>query len=162
MIGVIILAAASQLELPWQPIPLTFQSTTVILIGMVLGARLGAQVIMSYLLLGMLGAPVFAQFSAGIPVLLGPNGGYLIGFIPAVIIAGFLAQRGWAQYWWSSFAAGLVGTSILFLLGVSRLYFILGWHDALIVGLTPFLISEPVKLLVASFLAPRFWRHSVD
>src|SRR5690242_8292142 len=89
------LALASQISIPLQPVPLTFQSVTVLLIGMALGPRLGGYAIAMYFIAGCLGLPVFANFSFGPQVFLGASGGYLMGFLPAAVVSGYLAQRGW-------------------------------------------------------------------
>lgn len=156
--GVIVLAAASQLSIPLIPVPLTFQSATVILIGMAYGARYGTYVIATYLIAGACGLPVFADFSFGIAPFFGPTGGYLIGFLPAAFISGYLAQKGWAKGVISSFIAACLGVSIIFLLGISVLSTFVGWEKAIDVGLMPFILSEFIKLLAASLMIPRFWK----
>lgn len=157
--GVIILAAASQLSIPLQPVPLTFQSATVVLIGMAYGARNGAYVIMAYLIAGACGMPVFAGFSAGITVFFGPTAGYLIGFLPAAFFSGYLAQKGFAKNWISSFIAACLGVSLIFLLGVSMLATFVGWHQAIMLGIMPFVFSESIKLIAVSFLIPQCWKN---
>jgi biotin transport system substrate-specific component len=81
--GVFLLAFASQLTIPLVPVPLTFQSSAVILIAMLFGARLGAYTVLAYLAAGFCGLPVFAEFSAGPMHFVGPTAGYLAGFVPA-------------------------------------------------------------------------------
>src|SRR5262245_49962741 len=76
--GVIVLAFASQLSIPLQPVPLTFQSATVVLIGMVYGARYGTYTIATYLIAGACGLPVFINYSATLSHFLSPTGGYLL------------------------------------------------------------------------------------
>lgn len=156
--GVLILACASQLSIPFTPIPLTFQSTTVILIGMAYGARNGCYVVMAYLLAGLCGLPVFADFSGGIHKLFGPSMGYLLGFVPAVIISGYLAQKGWAKHVVSSFVAACLGVSAIFFCGVTVLSLLIGWENAIAFGLAPFILSEPIKLIAVSCLIPRLWK----
>lgn len=156
--GVLVLAIASQLSIPLKPIPLTFQSATVILIGMAYGPRNGSYVVMAYLLAGLCGLPVFADFSAGIPKLFGPSMGYLFGFLPAAWLSGYLAQKGWARGVLSSLAAACLGVSVIFLLGVSALAQFIGWDKAIAFGLMPFVVSEPIKLIAVSFVIPRLWK----
>ena len=156
--GVFLLALASQLSIPLQPVPLTFQSATVILIGIACGARLGCYVIVSYLIAGACGLPVFADFSAGIPYFFGPTGGYLIGFLPAAALSGTLAQKGFARSILGSFIAACLGVCIIFLLGVSVLSIFVGWHKAITFGIMPFILSEPLKLIAVALIAPRFWK----
>lgn len=158
-IGVVLLAIGSQLSIPLFPVPLTFQSATVILIGMALGARQGAAVVASYLLVGALGLPVFADFSAGLDKFFGPTGGYLLGFLPAAYLSGYLAEKGFSKTILGSFVATLCGVSIIFLGGLSYLSLFLGWEKAIAVGLLPFVVSEAVKLFVIALFTPKMWKQ---
>lgn len=156
--GVIVLAMASQLSIPLIPVPLTFQSATVVLIGMAYGSRRGAYVVGAYLLAGACGLPVFADFSAGILKFFGSTGGYLIGFLPAAWLSGYLSEKGWAKHIATSFIAASLGVSIIFALGVSVLATFIGWKEAIQFGLMPFLLSESIKLIAVSCLIPRLWK----
>lgn len=157
--GVIVLAIASQLSIPLNPIPLTFQSATVVLIGMAYGPRNGSYVIMAYLFAGLCGIPVFADFSAGLPKLFGPSMGYLFGFLPAAFLSGYLAQKGWARSVISSLVAAILGVSVIFFFGIIALAKFIGWEDAITFGLMPFIISEPIKLIAVSLVIPRLWKQ---
>ena len=159
-IGTLTLAISAQISIPWQPVPLTFQSSTVILLGLVLGWRLGAQIVLSYLFVGALGIPVFANFSGGLPVLYGPTAGYLYAFLPAAILAGYLAQHGWARNWGLSFFAAILAVTIIFIGGVIGLQFFVGWKNAVLLGVLPFIVTEPIKLLVAGIFAPFCWKKN--
>lgn len=154
----LLLAVASQISIPLQPIPLTFQSATVAFIGIALGAKRGSYAIATYLLAGICGLPVFANFSFGPSALLGPSAGYLIGFLPGAYVAGYLAERGFARHAISSFVAALAAVTCIFGLGVAVLATFIGWHSALALGLMPFVVSEPFKLLAVALVAPRFWK----
>lgn len=156
--GVIVLAFVSQLSIPLMPVPLTFQSTTVVLIGMAYGARYSVYVVAAYLIAGICGIPVFANFDAGSAKFFGPTLGYLLGFIPGAYLSGYLAQKGWASNVLGSFMTACLGTLVIFLCGVTTLAQMIGWHQAIAFGLMPFLISEPIKLLALSFITPRLWK----
>lgn len=158
--GVVLLAFASQLSIPLRPVPLTFQSATVVLIGMAYGARYSTYVVAAYLIAGILGIPVFADFSAGFNYIYGPTSGYLIGFLPAAWLSGFLAQKGWAKTVWQSFLATCLGVSVIFICGVSVLSLYIGFQKAIMYGVMPFIVTEPIKLFAASCLIPRFWKKS--
>lgn len=155
----ILLSLSSQLSIPLQPVPLTFQSITVIFIGMALGARLGFYAVSTYLFAGCLGLPVFANFSGGLPVFFGPTGGYLIGFLPAVALSGFLAQHGFAKSILTSFISAVFSTVLIFSLGLIVLAQYTGWHHAYLLGLKPFIATEFVKLLVLALFIPRCWKN---
>jgi biotin transport system substrate-specific component len=158
--GVLILAFASQLSIPLKPIPLTFQSATVVLIGMAYGARNGCYVVIAYLLAGLSGIPIFADFSSGIPKLFAPSAGYLFGFLPAALLSGYLTQKGWAKNVISSFAAACLGVSVIFFFGVTALAQFIGWENAIALGLVPFITTESIKLIAVSCLIPRLWKKS--
>lgn len=136
------LAIASQISIPLQPVPLTFQSVTVLLIGMGLGPRLGGSAVALYLIAGSLGLPVFADFQAGLAPFMGPTGGYLIGFLPAAILSGYLTQQH------HKVLGALLGTVIIFGLGFVYLSHLVGSTQAWLLGVKPFLVSEPIKLLI--------------
>lgn len=153
MVGVLFLALASHLVIPLQPVPLTFQSAAVILVGMAMGPRLAGITVLGYLLAGFCGLPMFASGGS-----LGPTLGYLLGFFPAAILSGWLAQRGFAKNIASSFIASLLGATIIFAMGLPVLAKFIGWHAAIAAGLMPFVISEPLKLLAISLIIPRLWK----
>lgn len=155
--GVIVLAFASQLSIPLRPIPLTFQSVTVVLIAMAYGARNGSLVVMAYLLAGICGLPVFADFSYGIPKLMGPSMGYLLGFLPAAFVSGYLAQRGFGRHVLSSFLTACLGVAIIFACGVPVLATFIGFKSAIALGLMPFMFTEAIKLGAVALVIPRLW-----
>lgn len=158
LIGVCLLGLSSQASIPLHPVPLTFQSATVLLIGMAYGPRLGASVIMAYWLAGILGVPVFADLNAGFPVFLEPDGGYLLGFLPGVVVAGYLTQYGWSKHVASGFAAAFIGAIALFACGVLGLRFFMDWHNAWLVGVKPFIFTEILKLVMVAWMAKRCWQ----
>ncbi|MBA3661775.1 MAG: biotin transporter BioY [Gammaproteobacteria bacterium] len=157
--GVILLAIASQLSIPFTPVPLTFQSATVVLIGMILGAKRGSYVLGVYLTAGLLGLPVFAEFAQGPIVFMGPTGGYLLGFLPAAMLSGYLAEKGFGQSMFKSFVAALCGVTVILTFGYLHLALLIGFENAFKWGVQPFLLPEAVKLFFASLLIPRFWRN---
>lgn len=159
--GVFLLTFASQLSIPLQPVPITFQSATVILIGMAYGVRNGAYVVATYLCAGALGLPAFAKFSVGLPYFYGPTSGYLIGFLFAAMTSGYLAQKGFAKNFILSFIAAMVGATIIFTVGTLVLANMIGLSKAIQFGLMPFIISEPIKLLAVAWCVPKFWSKSL-
>lgn len=156
--GVLLLAFASQLSIPLEPIPLTFQSSTVILIGMMYGARNSCYVVMAYLLAGLCGLPMFANFASGLSIFYGSSAGYLLGFLPAALVSGYLTQRGWANTFFSSFAVACLGASIIFFFGITVLTQFIGFKNAIAFGFTPFIISEIIKLIAVSCIIPKVWK----
>lgn len=158
LLASLILAVISQISLPWQPVPLTFQSATVVLLGLTLGSKRAAAAVALYLIEGLCGLPVFAEDYAGAAVFMMSTGGYLIGFLPAAFLSGFLMEKGFAKNSVLTFASALIGASLIFLFGILHLQAMIGWHNAYVFGLKPFLITEPVKLLVATGIAKYTWK----
>jgi len=151
--AVLFLALASHLVIPLQPVPLTFQSAAVIFVGMTLGPRLAGITLITYLIAGISGLPVFATGTS-----FGPTAGYLIGFLPAALLSGWLAQKGMAKNISFSFITSLLGAAVIFACGLPVLARFIGWHAAIASGLIPFMITEPLKLLAISLVIPRLWR----
>lgn len=157
-LGIALLALSAQFVIPLKPVPLTFQSATVVLLGLVYGTRLGILTMLGYLMAGAFGIPVFASLSSGLGALVGTTSGYLFGFIPAALLGGFLAQRGWSRTVLGAFVAACLSASIIFLTGVSVLSHFIGWHSAFLLGLVPFVVTEPLKLLAVAMIVPSFWK----
>lgn len=160
LFGVLLMVGASQLMIPLKPVPITFQSAMVVLIGMTYGPRLGSYVVATYLIGGMIGLPFFANFSSQAAGLFGPTSGYLIGFLPGAFISGYLAQLGMARTAIRSFIAACIGTSVIFLFGITMLSRFVGWHGALLFGLVPFMFTETTKLIFISFIIPKLWKDA--
>ncbi|MGH3452128.1 MAG: biotin transporter BioY, partial [Haloechinothrix sp.] len=95
--GAAITALAAQLRftVPWTPVPYTGQTGAVLLVGVALGSRLGAASMTLYLVAGVMGLPIFTNGSSGVAQVLGVTGGYLIAFVIAAALVGWLAERGW-------------------------------------------------------------------
>lgn len=155
-------------------VPLTLQTFGVLFTGAVLGSRRAIAATGLYLLIGIVGVPVFAAGADGVHrsglativaldgsrVVLGATGGYLLGFLVAAAVVGALAERGWDRRLGSSVAAMVIGSLIVYACGVTWLALAasLSVADALAFGLWPFLPGDVVKLLVAAGLLPLGWR----
>lgn len=159
-VGVAFLALLAQLRLQIGPVPVTGQTLGVLLLGAAYGARLGALSAGAYALLGVAGLPLFAGGGSGAAYLLGPTGGYLVGFVVAAALLGALAERGWDRTYLRAALAMLAATVVIYLLGVSWLTAALGGDlkQALAVGLAPFVVGDLIKLGVAMTLLPTAWR----
>lgn len=158
LIGIIFLSLSAQLVIPLQPVPLTFQSAMVVMLGMLYGSRLGAFSVLGYLILGGIGLPLFAGLSGGLGVFTGATAGYLFGFLPAAIVGGFLAEKGFAKNILSAFLSAILSVSIIFFFGLLVLAKFVGWQHAFDFGLAPFVVTEPLKLLVVALVVPRCWK----
>lgn len=158
VIGSLVLAVSAQLFIPWQPVPLTFQTPTVLLLGILYGPRLGAATVGLYLLEGVCGLPVFAEMSFGPAVLFGPTGGYLLSYLVGAFASGYLMERGFNRNLGAVILAVLIGTLLIFIGGVAQLSCFVGLQKAFEFGVMPFILTEPVKLLVGSVAVYYLWR----
>ncbi len=108
---------------PYSPVPITLQTLAVLLCGALLGSRAGALAQLVYIAEGLAGLPVGAGGNSGLPWLLGPTGGYVIGFVAAAFVTGLMVERGWGDRIWRLAVAMVVGNVVIYLLGVPWLYF---------------------------------------
>ena len=93
--GILCVLAPVALPVPGSPVPLSLATFAVYLTGMILGTKQGVLSVLVYLFLGTVGLPVFSGFSGGIGILLGPTGGYLLGYIPCVLVTGLGKDKKW-------------------------------------------------------------------
>jgi len=158
--GAIALTLLSQLRvnLPFTPVPITAQSLGVILCGLLLGSKRGTLAVAAYLVAGALGAPVFAGFTS-LPALWGPTSGYLLGFIPAAWLAGFLKETGWVKGFSSGFVVSLVASIPIFILGTPVLALFVGLNNVMMMGVVPFLIGDVVKSVIAAGIVSSILRR---
>ena len=154
----LVATAYLSIELPFSPVPITGQTLGVLLVAMALGRVRGTAVVMAYLLEGAAGLPVFASGRAGIAVLFGPTGGYLLGFLVAAYVVGHLTDRGWDRSVGRSLVAMTVGTAVIFVCGLAQLYFFVPTPTLLATGLWPFLPGAAIKIAAASVVLPAIWR----
>ncbi|MQC25897.1 MAG: biotin transporter BioY [Chloroflexi bacterium] len=158
--GSLLIAASAQLSvyLPFSPVPITGQTLGVLLVGMTLGSRRGALSMLAYLGEGALGLPVFAAGNASLAYMLGPTGGYLLGFVAAAWLVGALAERGFDRSLPRTFLAFALGSAVIYLFGLAWLARFVPWPGTLAAGMTPFLVGDAVKALVAALLLPAAWK----
>jgi biotin transporter BioY len=154
----IALSAQAYLPLPFTPVPISGQTLMVLLAGTLLGSKRGAASVITYLGLGVAGIPLFAGGGVGFARLLGPTGGYLMGFVAAAYVAGYLAQKSWDRRIFTAGLAMLAGNVVIYLFGLPRLAVFVGWDKVLALGLYPFIAGDVVKLVAATLLLPVGWR----
>ena len=150
--GSLLLALLARLTvpIPFSPVPITGQTLGILFLGGVLGSRIGTLSVIMYIFEGLIGLQVFAGGTMGFLYLLGPTGGYLIGFIPAVYLVGYLSERGWANSLTSAFMIMIIGTLIIFLFGISWLAVTAGFGTALSIGLYPYIPGAIIKIILAT------------
>jgi biotin transport system substrate-specific component len=158
--GLVAGAAQISVKLPFTPVPITGQTFAVVLVGASLGALRGTASLMLYLWLGVAGAPIYAHHDSGWGVITSASGGYIVGFILAAALTGFLAERGWDRHFSSSVSAMLTGNVIIYLVGLPWLAVVLNTNleKTLEYGLYPFVPGDIFKLYLAAAVLPTAWR----
>ena len=148
LFGTLLLTISAKIKVPFYPVPMTMQTFVVVLIGITLGWKLGLATVFAYLLEGAIGLPVFAgtpEKGIGISYMIGPTGGYLVGFLSSVFIAGFvnLNKNIIIKFF-------LISLSILaiYITGVPWLAYLAGWEVAYIWGIKNFVLAEIFKISI--------------
>jgi len=157
-IALITFSAYIRIPLPFTPVPLTAQTLTVLLIGVLYGSKRGAICIVLYIVVGIAGLPVFQGGHFGLDYIIkGATGGYLFGFIAAAFVTGYLSEQGFDRSFWKIFTAMCIGNAIIYLLGLSWLA-ALGIKNVFAIGMFPFIPGDLVKILFATILLPTGWK----
>lgn len=155
MTRIAVMTAALAVAAPWSvpigPIPISLATLIVYLIGAVLGCADGTLAVLLYLLLGMIGLPVFTGFEGGVQKLIGVTGGYLVGYLPCAALVGLVADRAKAARW-TVIPAMVAGTAVLYALGTAWFMFTTGrtLSESLALCVVPFLLGDAAKIAVAA------------
>ena len=154
-------AVGAYLAVPVGPVPIVLQNFFVLLAGVLLGKKRGLAVVTTYLFLGAAGLPIFHSGTGGIGVLAGPTGGYLLGYLPAVYVTGYIAEQ--KNTLMLTFSALIAGVLIVYIVGVPWLKIVLklSWVKAFSAGFIPFIIGDALKIAVAIPII-KWLRPSVD
>jgi biotin transport system substrate-specific component len=159
--GALFIYLTSKVVIPvaGSPVPITGQTFGVLLVGGALGLRRGAVAVAMYVLLGVVGLPFFAEGKGGLTVIWGATGGYLIGFIVAGAVVGRLAELGWDRKIGGALGAMVVGSAMIYAVGLPWLKVVTGLtvEETIAQGLTPFLIGDAIKIILAAVLFPAAW-----
>jgi biotin transport system substrate-specific component len=151
-------SAYIRIPLPFSPVPLTGQTLTVLLIGILYGRRRGAICVLAYIMTGIAGLPVFQGGHFGLDYLIkGATTGYLFGFMIAAFVTGYLAENGFDRSLWKVFTAMFLGDIILLSFGSIWLA-ILGMQNVLVIGFLIFIPGDIVKILIATLILPTGWK----
>ena len=143
--GALLLFAASQVEIPLKPVPITLQSVAVMLIGLTYTPRRALEALLLWIGLGAAGVPVLSGFAGGVACLGGPTLGYLVGFVVSVYLMATLKQKYFLSLWVSDALLCLMATLILYAFGVAWLSFLIGFPNAIMFGFVPFILPGMVK-----------------
>jgi biotin transport system substrate-specific component len=158
--GLVGLSAQLSIRLPFTPVPITGQTFAVLLGGLAVGTRRGAAGMLLYLVLGLVGVPWFAGGDHGMSMLSAPSFGYVIGFVFAACVLGQLARHGFDRHPLTVIVALVAGNAVIYLFGATWLAWQLhvGASQALSLGVTPFLLGDALKALLAAALLPAAWK----
>ena len=158
--GLIAACAQISVKLPFTPVPITGQTFAVLLVGSSLGLVMGVGSTLLYVVVGIAGAPVYADGAHGWSQITSASGGYLIGFVLASAIVGGLAHLGWDRRFGTASASMLLGNVIVYVVGLPWLAVVLDTNldKTLEYGLYPFVVGDIVKLYLAAIVLPAAWR----
>ena len=154
--GSLALAVSAKVAIPFVPVPFTMQTAVVLVIGLTFGRGLGAATVAAYLLEGAAGLPVFAAGGGAVYLVSSPTAGYLWGMLAATLVMGWMAPRSHTRG--GTLVAMLVGTGVIFTIGVAWLARQVGVDMALAVGLRPFVVSEALKVALVAVTLPEAQR----
>ncbi|MFN3629667.1 MAG: biotin transporter BioY [Casimicrobiaceae bacterium] len=158
--GIALLWVSAKLQIPFWPVPMTMQTYVVLVLGMAYGLRLGTLTMLGYLAAGALGLPVFAgtpEKGIGLPYMMGPTGGYLVGFVAAAALCGWLAERGFDRSFLRTALAMTAGHALIFAFGLAWLASLIGWEKAYAAGLAPFWAATALKTALGVLTLPTAW-----
>ena len=156
--GVAFLSIMSQIliPLPYTPVPISLGTFGVTLMALLYGRKLGTATILSYVAAGSLGAPIFAGGKAG--SLFSPTGGYILGYIVATIILGYLADRGVTKSYVKTILSLMLSSAIILTLGSLVLSLFVPGKNAFMIGVLPFLPGDALKSTTVTLLLPTLWK----
>ena len=159
--GVLVLALSARLavHLPFTPVPVTAQTFAVLLLSAMYGSKRATSTLLAYLAAGAAGLPVFQSGAGGIAyVLASPTSGYLLGFVAAAYLTGYVSERGWDRRYGTAALAMVLGNIMIYLFGLARLAMTVGLPSVLALGFYPFLIGDLLKIALAALILPTGWR----
>jgi biotin transport system substrate-specific component len=159
------LSASIAIWLPNTPVPVTAQTLTVLLTGALLGSRLGSLALLTYLAEGLAGLPVFAGGTnawspsriPGVPTILGPTSGYLVGFVVAAWLTGWLSERNWDRRVHTALLAMVAGQAMIYVCGLSGLVRFAPAANLFELGVLPFLVGDAIKIALGAMVLPAGW-----
>ena len=153
-IGTILLTISAKIKIPFYPVPMTMQTFVVLFLGISFGYKIGLATVGLYLLEGIIGFPVFSnspEKGIGLIYFTGPTMGYLIGFLAATFISGYMSYK---TSFIVVFAKLIVSVSIIYVLGIAWLGILIGWDKpSFEIGVFPFLLAEFFKISILAILA---------
>lgn len=160
-IGSLLLTLSAKCSIPFWPVPMTFHLFALLMLGVMVGRRLGTLAVLAYLVQGACGLPVFYDMVAGPLKFVGPTAGYLFGMIPAVWIAGYAAERGKTRSFWSVLPYLALAHQTMYAGGLLWLYVLCGsWSQTFALGYWPFIVADIVKFVAVAAFAAGLWKFN--
>ncbi len=166
LLGSALLTLSAKVHIPFWPVPMTMQTYAVAVLAMAYGMRLGVLTVALYVAEGVMGLPVFSG-GGGLAYAMGTTGGFLIGFMVAAAVLGWLAERGWDRSFVTSLTAMVIAEVIIFACGATWLAHVLAaakglaftqaFNLALTLGVAPFLYGDVLKVLLGALTLPAVW-----
>lgn len=163
--GALLTAVAAQIVIPASPVPFTFQTLAVLLVGATLGSARGALSMVLYAVLGLVGLPVFAPLAdgshaVGLTALMGATFGFVLGFIAAAAVIGYLAERSWSSNALKMFASYVIGSIVTYAFGIPVLAAVAAEGNLVTAAtwMAPYLVWDAVKAVLAGALLPLAWK----
>ncbi|MDR2244325.1 MAG: biotin transporter BioY [Burkholderiales bacterium] len=157
VLGSLALAVSAKIQLPFGPVPFTMQTYVVLVLGALLGKRLACASVMLYLAQGLAGLPVFA-IGGGLAYLASPTFGYLVGFLPMVMLVGHFTERGFGRNLGSCLLLMAAAHALLYVFGLMWLAPVIGLKQAYLIGLHPFLLVSIIKVIMAAVTVALAWK----
>ena len=155
-LGTVALTVSAKLKIPFYPVPMTMQTFVVLFLGLAFGYKIGLAIVGVYLLEGIIGLPVFSnspEKGVGLIYFTGPTMGYLVGFLSAVFLAGYLNLT---SNIFVNFSKLVFAVSTIYLFGILWLGTLIGWDKPVLqLGVTPFLFAEFFKICLLTLLAKK-------
>ena len=153
----IALVANLKIVLPFTPIPITGGTFAIILVGLTYGKKLAPATLLSYIVAGSVGLPVFAGYRGGIPFF-SPSGGYLIGYFFAALICGYFADKGWTKSYYKTIFVIILANIAIYTFGLIQLSFFIGNKNVFMAGLYPFIPGDIIKMTMVTLILPTIWK----
>lgn len=157
VLGGVLLTLSAKVQVPSYPVPLTLQTLAVLVLSAAYGWRLAGTTLVAYVLEGAAGLPVFAGPSPGYVSLMGPTGGFILGFVIAGLFVGWFAEQGWDRPLARLAGLMVAGHAIVFAVGLPWLAHFTGVEKAWLLGVQPFLLATLVKTALAIALMRAGW-----